>query len=81
MLKIDQSALFHLQVSRCGMIYMEPSTLGWRPLVKSWLKAKPAIFLDRMKKVVNDLFERFVDAGLSLLRRGGLKVILKKYIP
>ncbi|KAK3803952.1 hypothetical protein RRG08_059815 [Elysia crispata] len=70
---MDLEAASPATVSRCGMIYMEPSTLGWRPLVKSWLHAKPPCYADHMKALVDSLFERFVDAGLTLVHKSGVK--------
>lgn len=55
------------------MIYMEPSSLGWRPLVKSWLNDMPPSLNDMYKSTINDLFERFCDACIQLVRKGGLK--------
>ncbi|ELU17469.1 hypothetical protein CAPTEDRAFT_228350 [Capitella teleta] len=56
-------------VSRCGMIYMEPESLGWRPLLISWMNKLPPTFTDVLKKSLSDMFERFVDPCLALLRK------------
>ena len=57
------------QVSRCGMIYMEPESLGWRPIFKSWLAEMPATMTDKYKRIITDMFERFVDPLLALVRK------------
>jgi dynein heavy chain len=28
-------------VSRCGMIYMEPASMGWQPFYQRWVKFLP----------------------------------------
>ena len=62
-----------VQVSRCGMIYMEPASLGWRPIFTSWVNTLPATLTENHKKLIVELFERFIDPCVAYLRKGGLK--------
>ncbi|KAJ3192063.1 Dynein heavy chain 6, axonemal [Irineochytrium annulatum] len=55
-------------VSRCGMVYMDPVSLGWWPYVNAWLRK-----LDNLQTEIKDwiksLFGNYVDKGLRFLRK------------
>ena len=41
------------------MVYMEPSTMGFQPLLTSWLQTLPS-FLDGQKEGLQTLFDHLV---------------------
>ena len=56
-------------VSRCGMIYLEPSSLGWRPLKKSWENNLPKVLTEGNSDLLEDMFEWLVDPCLTFVRK------------
>nr|KAJ3422321.1 Dynein heavy chain 7, axonemal [Polyrhizophydium stewartii] len=55
-------------VSRCGMVYLEPERLGWRPLVQSWLIGVTYL-TTKTKEFINALFESLVPPTLAFVRK------------
>ncbi|KAM5227717.1 LOW QUALITY PROTEIN: dynein axonemal heavy chain 3 [Ctenodactylus gundi] len=55
-------------VSRCGMIYMEPHQLGWRPLKDSYMDTLPSRLTEEHKGLVNDMFLWLVQPCLDFCR-------------
>lgn len=47
-------------VSRCGMVYLEPSILGLKPFVNCYLKTLPDAIFDHKDKL-QSLFDRFLE--------------------
>lgn len=72
---IDRVVVYLVQVSRCGMIYMEPHMLGWKPLLVSWLSTLPKTLNEENLELIKDLFDRMEEALLQFVRKGGFKVM------
>ena len=50
------------------MIYLEPASLGWAPLVESWINTLPDIIKDE-RKYITGLFQWAVPPCLRFLRK------------
>ncbi|XP_026815944.1 dynein heavy chain 7, axonemal-like [Rhopalosiphum maidis] len=56
-------------VSRCGMIYMEPVSLGWECLVTSWINQLSPYLPSKHKEALHKHILRFTRSILFMLRR------------
>ncbi|KFQ84496.1 Dynein heavy chain 7, axonemal, partial [Phoenicopterus ruber ruber] len=67
---MDLSQASPATVSRCGMIYLEPSQLGWRPLVTSWLnKLCEPLNLKGHQDLLQGLFDWLIPPALRLRQK------------
>jgi len=52
------------------MIYLEPSTLGWRPMLKSWLNTLPEpLQTEDQLDCIFAMFEWLVDPCLTFVKK------------
>jgi dynein heavy chain, axonemal len=65
---MDLQAASPATVSRNGMVYMEPSTLGWRVLLDSWAALLPSTFTDDDKTYVHNSILWVTDHLLEFIR-------------
>ncbi|KAM9343831.1 dynein axonemal heavy chain 12-like [Pholidichthys leucotaenia] len=73
---MDLSQASPATVSRCGMIYMEPSQLGWKPLVTSWMNSLPDVLQSPdNRSLLEELFHWLLPPALTMLRRQCREVV------
>ena len=63
-------------VSRCGMIYLEPSTLTWRPLLTSYINGEFYAALQEFSKEFEIFFCWLADATIYHIRH--VSKVIKK---
>ncbi|XP_070633246.1 dynein axonemal heavy chain 12 isoform X10 [Bos indicus] len=67
---MDLSQASPATVSRCGMIYLEPSQLGWKPLVSSWLNSlKGPLQEPDHQALLRGLFDWLIKPTLKLRKK------------
>ncbi|XP_071830856.1 dynein axonemal heavy chain 1-like isoform X2 [Apostichopus japonicus] len=61
-------------VSRCGMVYLEPSILGLSPFVECWLKRLPGVIVPFTEKL-QELFNKFLEESIEFIRRNCKEIV------
>ncbi|XP_056619544.1 dynein axonemal heavy chain 6 [Triplophysa dalaica] len=62
-------------VSRCGMVYIDPEELKWRPYVQTWLTGLCEKITEPIGVYMMELFERYVEKGLQFVSKRCVQAI------
>ena len=65
---MDLQAASPATVSRNGMVYMEPKSLGWRILLDSWINTLPSHFSEEEKKHIYSLIDWLAEPLMEYIR-------------
>lgn len=71
---MDLAAASPATVSRCGMIYMEPATMGWIPIYKSWKHTLPKHLTPEDLEEIEFLFLWTIDPCIEEIRHHGKEI-------
>ncbi|KAH8863214.1 Dynein heavy chain 1, axonemal [Schistosoma japonicum] len=61
-------------VSRCGMVYLEPSILGLKPFICCWIKQLPHAIYHHHEKI-QELFDIYMEDSINFIRNETKEVI------
>jgi dynein heavy chain len=56
-------------VSRVGVVYMEPLSLGLSPLFESWFDKLPEIITEESRSLLNNLVQIYCEPGMQYVKR------------
>ncbi|XP_007435709.1 dynein heavy chain 14, axonemal, partial [Python bivittatus] len=56
-------------ISRCAMVYVDPTDLGWEPYVKTWLETISEIIPENSIEYLESLFHSSIKLGLAFLNK------------
>ena len=65
---MDLQAASPATVSRNGMVYMQPKSMGWRILLDSWINTLPEHFEEQEKKNIYSLVDWLAEPLLEYIR-------------
>ncbi|KIZ07416.1 Dynein heavy chain 7, axonemal [Monoraphidium neglectum] len=71
----DLSVASPATVSRCGMVYVQPDLLGWRPVFDSWLAALPAAITSEDREELSQLAAWLLPPCLRMAAKGCPQVL------